>query len=123
MNKVLNIVFIGVLTLILIIDYFPDIIPFNINNIVILTIFFLLIIASFFLNRKQSKEEEYKETYKFQLFTSIYIFLAVLFLTLIGGQSNSAISLSNPAFWIAIAITLADAYSNHQKLKKKNTYS
>lgn len=123
MNKALSAILLLILTLVLVIDYFPQLISFSLNNFTIFIILMILIVFSYILGKKQNSESGLKELFIFQLITPIYIFILVIVLTLLGGESTTIISLNDIFFWIIIVISLAEAYSTFKKIKTNKRYT
>lgn len=117
MHKLIDLLFLAAVTLLLVIDYFPGLLPFIIRSGTIIIVFVLLIVCSFILNRNQNETIQLKDTYKLQVFSIVYMIAAVSILTFMGGESNAAISLFNPFFWIAVIMTLFGAYTTRKKIK------
>lgn len=123
MNKALSAILLLILTLVLVIDYFPQLISFSLDNFTIFIILMILIVFSYILGKKQNSESGLKELFIFQLITPIYIFILVIVLTLLGGESTTIISLNDIFFWIIIIISLAEAYSTFKKIKTNKRYT
>lgn len=118
MNRIILTAVLLLITVLLIIDYFPELINIDLNSNFILIAFILAIIVSLIVNRTENDKEYLKSTLQWQVTGIVYILLLVSILTILGGSSDTIISLTNIFFWLAIAISTFDAYKTYTELKK-----
>ena len=106
-------------TLMLVIDFFPNIgITSSIGTIGVIIFIALAVIT------RHKGEPEYKSSkqeFIFTLFGGIYIFSLLLILTLLGGVSQAGIGLNNPILWGLYTLGLLVSYTKYKKeLKSRN---
>ena len=106
-------------TLMLVIDFFPNIgITSSIGTIGVIIFIALAVIT------RHKGEPEYKSSkqeFIFTLFGGIYIFSILLILTLLGGVSQAGIGLNNPILWGLYTLGLLVSYTKYKKeLKSRN---
>ena len=91
-------------TFLLINDFFPEVLPFlKVSKWMILALIFVIFICISFVGEKE-KEESW--TFKWTLFSSIYLILLMIVLSLLGGQSTSGISLDSSIVWALFLVSL-----------------
>ena len=118
MNRIILVALLLLITVLLIIDYFPELININMNSNFILAAFILAMVVSLVANRTRDDREYLKSTLLWQMTGIVYILLLVSILTILGGSSDTIISLTNIFFWLAIGISAYDAYNTYSELKK-----
>ena len=111
-----------VLTLWLITDFFPSTLnALGIPTWLILAALACLVIAIFITPSGDGQPPE-RGKYSKLTFTAIglgYPILLMVLLTLLGGESSTGYSLSNPPTWITVAVFLWFSYSDDKKAYKK----
>lgn len=112
--------FLVLLTILLVYDYFPNIFIKNIipSNVCLLLII-VLFLVSLILKRYRSTDN--LEIFKYHLFSTIYIFLLMLLLNVLGGQSMSGISFKEGGFWIVLSISGIEIFYQLKKVKEDKT--
>lgn len=118
MNRIILTAVLLLITVLLIIDYFPELINVELNSNFILVAFLLAIAVSLIVNRKENDRVHLKITLQWQVLVIVYVLLLVSILSILGGSSDTVISLTNVFFWLAIAISVFDAYKTYTELKK-----
>lgn len=106
------------ITLLLIFDFFPSIINFQLNNNFTLIAFIILILVSLIVSKTNDKTTDLKQIFRWQLITPIYLFILVFILTILSGNSDTGISLNNNILWIVIILTFVEAFRTYGKIKK-----
>ncbi|MCD5323290.1 MULTISPECIES: hypothetical protein [Pontibacillus] len=113
-DKVAEIIFTPILTGMLIYDYFLS----SVDGAIwikwgLLIGWGLLIVISIFLGEKGSQILPLWE-----IGLTIYIVSLLLLFTLLGGESASGLSLSNPVLWVVVSLTLMNAIWKGRKNKR-----
>ncbi len=114
LSEVLVLVF---LTLMIVIDFFPDIgISMSVGVIGVVTFIILSIITR---QKGKSVFNPRKQELIIIVCFGLYIFTVLLILRLLGGQSQVGIELTNPLLWGLYLIGITVAYSNYKKELKQ----
>ncbi|MDE0583412.1 hypothetical protein ON064_10240 [Planococcus sp. A6] len=112
----------ALVTLWLITDFFPATLEaLGISSWLILAALACLVIAIFVTPSSDGPPPE-RGKYSKLTFTAIglgYPILLMVLLTLLGGESSTGYSLSNPPMWITVAVFLWFSYSDDKKAYKK----
>lgn len=118
--KGVHIIFLIFLTILFVYDYFPNATLENIipKNVLILLIVVLVLFSLLF---KRYKNSNNIEIFKWQLFTTVYILLLIVFLTILGGQSTCGISFENIFFWIVLFLSCLEMFIQFKKAKQSDT--
>lgn len=105
------------LTVLLVYDFFPNVIPFiNIPKSILIGLLILTFVISIVPNRFQ-KDQSSRLNFKGQLLTAGYIFTLIIIFTLVGGVSQVGISLTNPVMWVVMAISVFDIVKVYKEEK------
>ncbi|MCP2035298.1 L-asparagine transporter-like permease [Planomicrobium sp. HSC-17F08] len=105
-------------TLLLINNFFPEVLPFlTVSKWFVLAFIFVIFIC---ISVMGNKEKEESRTFKWTLFSSLYLMFLIVALSLLGGQSTSGISLDNPIVWILLLVSLLQIINQlkHRQSKK-----
>lgn len=122
-RKILSVSVLVILTLLIIYDYFPQLIYFlHIPKSVLVGLLLLTIIIGIFMNYLQ-KEVSSKSTLSWQVTTILYLLALISILTLLGGTSQVGISLSNPVLWIVLLISVFELVREYKKVKERQLSS
>ncbi len=97
-------------------DFFPQLNElFLVPKPLIIMLLLLILFSGFFVPRLQNNGSQ-KFKFLWQVaFTSYLLGLLIVF-TLLGGASQVGISLSSPALWIVLVISLFEIYQEYKKL-------
>ncbi len=110
-----------VLTILIIYDFFPELINIiNIpHNILVYLMLFTFLLGIVLGGKK-------KDTNKADLYRNIasllYLIILVNILTIFGGLSSVGISMKSPTTWIVIAVALYDILRTNKKIRLKDRY-
>lgn len=117
--KTIDIAILISLTILLVYDYFPNI---PLQNIISKNVLILLMVALFLLSLlfKRYRNSNNLETFKWQLFTTVYLVFLMVLLTILGGQSTCGISFKNVFFWIALSISCLQMFFQLKKEKQSD---
>ncbi|POZ56452.1 hypothetical protein LYSIN_01235 [Lysinibacillus sphaericus] len=111
-----------VLTLLMIYDFFPELvniidIPHNILVSIMLFTFLLGILVG-------GKKKDTNKTDTFvNIASMLYLILLVLVLTILGGVSQVGISLSNPVTWLLVVLTIVGVLKKDKKSRVQDNYN
>lgn len=112
-NSISQILVVMFFTLMVVIDFFPNIgINKSIGTIGIVTFIVLAVIT-----RKKGEPvfNSSKQEFVFILFSGIYIISILIILTLLGGVSQAGIGLTNPILWGLYLIGILVSYTKYKK--------
>lgn len=116
-NQVSQTLLTGFFTLIVVIDFFPEI---GINiSIVIMGV--VTCIALAFITRQKGEPifKSSKQKLIFSLFSGIYIFSLLIILSLLGGVSQVGIEWTNPILWGLYLIEVLVSYTKYKRELKQ----
>lgn len=108
------------MTVLLAYDFFPG--AFNLIAVpktIILVMILLLVSISIFFSR--SKTTTLKQTFIWQLLSTGYLLLLIVVFTMLGGVSQSEISLENPVLWIILAISMMEIFRQKKRLRSADS--
>ena len=115
-NSISEILVVVLFTLMVVIDFFPNIgINMSVGAIGVVTFIALAVIT------RQKGEPVFnssKQELIFALFSGIYIFSLLIILTLLGGVSQVGIGLTNPILWGLPLLGVLVSYSKYKKQLK-----
>lgn len=112
-----GIIALAALTLLLIYDFFPKLIPFiNIPKSILIGLILLITVISLFMNRPQ-KEDVSRFNPLWQVILLTYFFSLIIIFTLMGGISQVGLSISNPFLWIVFFISIFDIVKGYKKIR------
>ena len=114
-NKLNNtLLYLSIVSLLFIIvaDYFPNIGINSIIGVISLLIFVLLFILT---HEKERKNLNPRKTLIIDFIFGSSLILLLIILTLLGGESQSGISLKNPIIWLLYLIAIFSSWSNYKK--------
>jgi len=116
-----DLLFMLILTIILVFDYFPSpmftkILP-QAAFVLFVSVIGLLFILSIIIRIRS--EEKIAEGLIGQLILTVYIVVVMTILSLLGGESTSGVSFSNWIFWGVLSLSLFEIYSRWKKVKQK----
>ncbi|PEO46249.1 hypothetical protein CN563_14900 [Bacillus sp. AFS026049] len=108
-----------ILTLLLIYDFFPvfflsDIIPPEVLLGVMIGLFLSILF-------KKDRHADHGAKFKEQLFSTLYLLSLVGMLTALGGRSTIGISLNNVFLWIVLLLSCYHTFSYWKKAKQSET--
>ena len=109
----------GFFTLIVVIDFFPDI---GINiSIGIMGVVTFIVLA--FITRQNGEPvfKSSKQKLIFTFFSGIYIFSLLIILSLLGGVSQVGIEWTNPILWGLFLIEVLVSYTKYKKELKRTS--
>ncbi|WP_281998790.1 hypothetical protein [Priestia flexa] len=116
-----DLLFMLILTIILVFDYFPN--PMFTKTlpqaafVLFVSVIGLLFILSIIIRIRS--EEKIAEGLIGQLILTVYIVVVMTILSLLGGESTSGVSFSNWIFWGVLSLSLFEIYSRWKKVKQK----
>ncbi|SDQ56362.1 hypothetical protein SAMN05216231_1953 [Virgibacillus salinus] len=97
-------------------DYFPSISQVvEIPKSVLIFLVIGLVLASIYCSRGRNFDN--KDTLKWQVFITGYIFFLMGLFTFLGGESATGISFRNGFFWLVLLISLVEMFSKWRKVK------
>lgn len=103
MKKISRLAVLIILTVLIINDYFPDLLfSFRSSNLILILVIFVL----FAINNFMFAHDPAKKKLKSELFLLLYLAALLVLLTLAGGHSTSFLSLDNSILWILFAFDL-----------------
>ena len=106
------------MTLLIVYDFFPKLNGFiQIPKPVFIGFVLLTLFSGIFFNRNNKSESSVKSDLIRQVIFTSYLIVLILVFTLLGGNSQVGISLSNPFLWIALMITVYDHMKQYKKMK------
>ncbi|MCM3709469.1 hypothetical protein [Sporosarcina luteola] len=110
-------------TLLMAYDFFPELNGFfQLPKPLFLGLILTFLFAGFFINRFQ--EDSFpKSDLLWQVMLTSYLLLLIIGFTLLGGESQVGISLSNPFLWIVLLITFFDIAKQYKKMKTAHSNS
>ncbi|MBN8435046.1 hypothetical protein [Priestia flexa] len=116
-----DLLFMLILTIILVFDYFPNpmftkILP-QAAFVLFVSVIGLLFILSIIIRIRS--EEKVAEGLIGQIILTVYIVVVMTILSLLGGESTSGVSFSNWIFWGVLSLSLFEIYSRWKKVKQK----
>lgn len=111
--KMIVFIYLSGMTLLLIDDYFPEIVGFlNIPKwLVVFVLLFIFITCGYFV--RDTKEGKYALIWS--IVFMVYCIFLMLLLTILGGTSQLGISLDNPVIWILIGIDIFEIIRRRKK--------
>ncbi|MFJ7730782.1 hypothetical protein ACIQXF_02690 [Lysinibacillus sp. NPDC097231] len=110
---------VGFLTLMVVIDIFPEI---GINmSIGIMGVVTFIVLAVITRQKGEPVFNSSKQKLIFTLFFGIYIFSVLIILTLLGGASRAGIGLSNPILWGLFLIEVLVSYTKYRRELKQTS--
>ncbi len=116
-TKALDGFFFLFITLLLIYDYFPNLILKEmISKDIIIWIIVGTVLISFFF--KEAKNHTAEASFKSQLFGLIYIFFLMIALKIAGGESSVGISFDSGFFYIVLIIALVQLVIQWKKMRE-----
>ncbi|MDW0109682.1 hypothetical protein [Sporosarcina aquimarina] len=103
-------------TIVIAYDFFP-----KLNEIVtiprpVVMLLLLLIVSLGFFVTKLRKDHSAKSNFVWHVAFMSYLFGLILIFTLLGGISQVGLSLSSPALWLVIAISVVELVREYKKL-------
>lgn len=109
----------GFFTLIVVIDFFPEI---GINFLIVIMGVVTCIALAFFTRQKgEPIFKSSKQKLIFSFFSGIYIFSLLIILSLLGGVSQVGIEWTNPILWGLYLIEVLVSYTKYKKELKQNS--
>ena len=97
-------------------DFFPETLPgLNVSKWIVLLLFLVIFTCISVLD---DKEQEERRTFKWTMFSSLYLLFVVIGMSVFGGHSTSGISLDNPIVW---ALFLVSLFQISIQLKRRNS--
>jgi predicted Na+-dependent transporter len=118
--KVIVSTFLASFTLLMINDYFPNtLMSFHIPEWLIISLMVIIFLTSNFFIKEEDNE---RHTLNWLIVSTGYIVLLMLVLPVLGGNSSTGISFSNPIISVLLVIVLVDIFAKSRKLKV-NRYS
>ncbi len=108
-----------ILTLLLIYDFFP---VFFLSNIISPEVLLGVMIGLFLsILFKKDRHADHGPKFKEQLFSTLYLLSLVGMLTALGGRSTIGISLNNVFLWIVLLLSCYHTFSYWKKAKQSET--
>lgn len=118
--KVIVSIFLAGFTLLMINDYFPNMLmSFHIPKWLIISLMVIIFLISNFFVKEEDNE---RHTLNWLIISTGYIVLLMLVLSFLGGNSSTGITFSNPIIWVLLVIVLIDIFAKQRKIKA-NKYS
>ncbi|KYG33381.1 hypothetical protein AZF04_16845 [Alkalihalobacillus trypoxylicola] len=103
----MNTVVVGLFTTLIIGDFFPTL---NIHStLIIWAIIFSIILSIMVTKFSRKKNNVEKKKGSTVIYSSLYLFILLLILTGLGGQSTVGIGLENPIIWFLIILPIMTA--------------
>ncbi|WP_025783473.1 hypothetical protein [Sporosarcina sp. D27] len=98
-------------------DFFP-----KINDLLsipkpIVNVFLLLILFVGFYTTPLLKDHTLRSNFLWGAATVIYLMGLIIVFTILGGNSQVGLSLTSPALWLVLAISVFELYREYKKLK------
>ncbi|WP_262174698.1 hypothetical protein [Saccharococcus sp. Marseille-Q5394] len=104
------------ITLLMAYDFFPELNGFlQLSKPLLIGLILIFLFSGFFINRFQ--KASLKSDLLWQVILTFYLLLLIIAYTLLGGESQVGISLSNPFLWIVLLITFFDIAKQYKKMK------
>ena len=113
MNRISSILALAALTMVFVRFFFPDVTPFFTTGLLFILFFIFLAVSIVTFDPKASKRDELVG-----LTVTIYFSVLVVFLQLIGGETDTPLSIDQPFLWIAIALGIWLDIKRTRKNKK-----
>ncbi len=112
-NRISSILALAALTMVFVRFFFPDVTPFFTTGLLFILFFIFLAVSIVTFDPKASKRDELVG-----LPVTIYFSVLVVFLQLIGGETDTPLSIDQPFLWIAIALGIWLDIKRTRKNKK-----
>ncbi|MCM3636265.1 hypothetical protein M3152_00935 [Sporosarcina luteola] len=110
------------ITLLMAYDFFPELNGFlQLSKPLLIGLILIFLFSGFFINRFQ--KASLKSDLLWQVILTSYLLLLLIAYTLLGGESQVGISLSNPFLWIVLLITFFDIAKQYKKMKTAQSNS
>lgn len=104
-------------------DFFPELNEvLQLPKPLFIGLILIFLFAGFFISRFQ-KASSPKSDLLWQVLLTSYLLLVILAFTLLGGESQVGISLSNPFLWIVLLFSFFDIAKQYKKLKTAQSTS
>lgn len=105
------------LTLLMVYDFFPKLNGFLFLPKPMLIGLLLLIVSLGFFTKHFQKEKSAQSSFWWNVSLVSYLLSLIVLFTLLGGNSQVGISLSNPVLWIVVALTVFEMRKEYKKAK------
>ena len=97
-------------------DFFPQLNELLfVPKPLIIILLLLILFSGFFVTRLQNDSSQ-KFKFLWQVAFTSYLLALLIVFTLLGGVSQVGLSLSSPALWIVLVISLFEIYQEYKKL-------
>lgn len=112
-DKVVLLLLLSLMTILLLFDFFPGISEIVLVPKPILVGSLLVVYCAGIFLTPTKKEQKFDVLW--QVMYPLYLLLLLLIFTLLGGNSQSGISFSNPILWVVLLISALDIRKSYKK--------